>query len=70
MSGPLDTQAPSFTANPPMSSTGNTSPSHESSVIGVTAQLGMRLNELKGLQARHGCWLCLHAALAVLLHAL
>jgi hypothetical protein len=52
-SGPLNTQALSFTANPPMSSTGNTSPTQESSVIGVTAQLGMRLNELKGLQSEH-----------------
>ena len=53
MSGPLDTQAPSFTANPPISSTGNTSPTQESSVMGVTAQLGMRLNELRGMQSEH-----------------
>jgi hypothetical protein len=52
-SGPLDTRERSFTGNPPVSSTGNTSPTQESSVIGVTAQLGMRLKELKSLQGEH-----------------
>lgn len=52
-SGPLDTRNHSFTGNPPISSTGNTSPTHESSVVGVTAQIGLRLNELKGLQSEH-----------------
>jgi hypothetical protein len=36
-----------------MSSAGNTSPTHESSVIGVSAQIGMRINELRGLQSDH-----------------
>ena len=52
-SGPLDTRERSFTGNPGVSSTGNTSPTQESSVIGVTVQLGLRLKELKSLQGEH-----------------
>lgn len=50
---PLDTGECSVTANHHVSSAGNTSPTRESSVTGITAQLGKRMKELKSLQRVH-----------------